>query len=158
MNSKQLISLLQKLDPTGETTVCVDNMAISGANVESAYWDGCLCEITDKIRFINKGVKLCLYYNTISGSIMNNPKIEAEYNDFTIKYKDIVEFDRKETIDIKNNIEREDFAKFCKENNITPWRVVNYDDPMPEDIIFTDNKSWHDRRIMQWERECLSTM
>lgn len=40
MKSKELIKLLQDLDPAGETEVCVDNLAIFSVYSSPSYWDG----------------------------------------------------------------------------------------------------------------------
>lgn len=42
MKSKDLIAELQRLDPTGETEVCVGNVDIYFASREGAYYDGAL--------------------------------------------------------------------------------------------------------------------
>jgi len=42
MKTKDLIEKLQKLDPTGEIHVCIDNHDIFSVSLNPAYWDGTL--------------------------------------------------------------------------------------------------------------------
>jgi hypothetical protein len=62
MKSKELIKLLQKADPTGETEVFVDNIDIYSVYKEEMYWDG-------KPQLLIRDNSKLPYYNIVSGKI-----------------------------------------------------------------------------------------
>jgi hypothetical protein len=92
MKSKDLIALLQKEDPTGETEVCVNNSDILCVYKMPAYYDGSLEVLVrdpskepyyDVIgaKRVRTGHKIKIITHSIEDAIWQNPDIPIDYSE-----------------------------------------------------------------------------
>lgn len=191
MKTKELIKLLQKEDPSGEAECCVGNADVYYIESLPAYYDGCqqvlVRDPNNKYynvigaKFISQGTKIDIRTLSISDAIFNNVDLPIEYDaDYSKRhYEKWVEEQRKQAIDIKNDVERGTFTEYCKKRfakedemfdytEIEPAAIKFYDenmtykDAMPEELKNKKKKdkkgntyypSWRDRRFEQWDSE-----
>lgn len=98
MKTRELIRLLQEVDPSGEEEVCIWNQDIHFVHAEPAYWDGCLeilkrdedCEYYNIIgaEVRSHGHKISIEPLSIEDAIYNDPDLPVEYSDYSSKYKE----------------------------------------------------------------------
>ena len=124
MKTKELIKRLQEEDPSGEMDVCVGNADILGIHSQPAYWDGCLQTlIRDEsspyyniigARYSSEGSKVCIQPLSISDAIFEKPDLPIEYDsEYAEKhYKERVEKERAETLEIQENVGRSSFERY----------------------------------------------
>jgi len=87
LNTKELIGILQSLDPEGETEVVFNNVPITWVNMEPGFYDGCF------FKFINLDsddvqIKVCGWELKVSLStqgdlidtVHNNPHLQVYYD------------------------------------------------------------------------------
>lgn len=107
MKSREVIRLLQKIDPSGETEVCVGNRDIWHIYREDAYWDGRLQVLkrneTEKVFFniagakiTGKGEKILIRTLSIEELLFDSPDAPVEFEDASDHDKADVEEWRKE--------------------------------------------------------------
>ena|ERR1700742_1628707 len=115
MKTKDLIRLLNELDPTGEGHACIGNKDILSAHWEGSYYDGCLQVLKREGDFYepdivgaeirSKGRKLVIEPWSISDALWNEPDMPVAFDgDFARKnYAEQVEKWRTE---VKESLER----------------------------------------------------
>lgn len=91
MKSKDVISLLLELDPTGEIEVCVGNIDIFDISLEPAYYDGCYQRLIRDPEneyyniiggeYISEGMKICIDGMALKNAIWNNPELPIKFLD-----------------------------------------------------------------------------
>ena len=102
MKTKDLIAELQRIDPTGEGEVCVDNRDIYSVSREPAYWDGRLQRlILDEskkpywhiagARFVSEGDKVRINCPSVWELIVDDPDLPVEFGQGTNGYPEMVE-------------------------------------------------------------------
>jgi hypothetical protein len=192
MKTKQLIKELQEVDPSGELECCIDNVDIIDVVIEPAYYDGCLqVLIRDETnpyydvigaKIVGEGKKVVISPLSIRSAIMNDHNIPIYYEGVSkVKQEDYEEFyakERQKSIDLSNDVERGFFIDYLKKKYPDFSALIcdvatafyaanmNYNDPMPEDILHSKVKqdigkskvvdvipSWKERREKQWDRE-----
>lgn len=108
MKSKDVIKMIQELDPTGEMDVCVGNTDIFDIVVEPAYYDGCyqrLIRDPEKApyydivggEYISEGYKMCIDGLTLKSAIWTNPDLPVKFLDGDMNmddYKQSIEEER----------------------------------------------------------------
>lgn len=101
MKSKKLIKLIQELDPSGETEVCVGTTQdIAFVERMPAYYDGALQLIereNDEIvsaKFERAGDKIAIRYVGIVDAILDDPDLEVDCQGHE-RYEELVENARK---------------------------------------------------------------
>ncbi len=92
MKSKRLIELLQEIDPSGETEVCIGNVDIDCIVNMPAYWDGSLQVLqrneNDDIigaKYVRTGEKLQIYPLSISDAIDGRKEFKVDYSELDPK-------------------------------------------------------------------------
>lgn len=134
MKTKELIEMLQEADPSGDLEVCVDNMDIHFAEVQEAYYDGCL-QVLDRdrscqfynvvgVRILDSGWKVCLHTLSLADAILNKPDVEVDLSSLAPSRRrgteEYVERIRSAVKKMKEDVEREHFVKwavaFIREN------------------------------------------
>ena len=163
--------MLQKADPSGEEHVCVENCDISWIDCEPAYYDGSqqilIRNEKGKIiggKYHRNGKKIQIHLMSFN-DVLWDREIPIDYSELNESrqeeckknHEDIV----KRSKEIQLEIELEFFTEFVKS------KIADLDDEaikafynehytpntsLPVDIAAL-NKSFHDRRIMQWERQ-----
>jgi hypothetical protein len=135
MKSKEVIRLLQELDPDGETEVCVGNIDIHYIEHLPAYYDGTLQVLQRDenedgyniigAKYCRKGNKLCIVPLSISDAIINDSSIDSD-STLIVDYSELPE-DRKEQLkkqhdelrdwykNLQNSLDREYFANWAIE-------------------------------------------
>jgi hypothetical protein len=168
MKTKELIKLLQEVDPAGETEVCVHNNDILFVDCEPAYYDGTLERLEVKngrivgAKYVRKGSKVRIHPLSISDAIGDNEFLPVDLNDRP-EYASLVERYRRETRELRDGSERHSFVLYVRRKYSLSSRFddvseefynknLSYLDPMPSDIVKL-NMNWHDRRCKQWDRE-----
>lgn len=91
MKTKELISLLQEVDPTGEVECCIGNSDIHFVSKEPAYWDGNLeilirdpnCQFYNIIgaKYTSRGDKIFIRPLSITDAICNDPDLPVDYSE-----------------------------------------------------------------------------
>ncbi len=113
MKTKQLIELLNKIDPSGEQECCIDNAPIVDVHSEVAYWDGCLQRIENGVgRYVHHGCKIKIIHRSIADMIWSNPEFRVEYDSYTEKYKAYDEAVRAASSKIENELWLEGFMNY----------------------------------------------
>lgn len=110
MKSKDVIAMLQSLDPTGECDVSVGNVDILSIEIEPAYWDGCLQRLVRDPtsqhynviggEYTSNGDKIVIGIHSIRDAIMTNSDLPVTFAggmDMSDYVKDVEEF-RKESL------------------------------------------------------------
>lgn len=92
MKTKELIRLLQEIDPEGETECCIANHDIYYLDKLPAYWDGIL-EILQRdpskapyydicgAKYTSKGYKINIRSLSITDAIGNDTKLKIDYSE-----------------------------------------------------------------------------
>ena len=126
MKVKELIAELNKIDPTGEEEVCIDNRDIHFVELLPAYYDGKLQRlIRDEkkqgnnivgAKFTTKGCKVVIHYLGIEDVILDYVDLPVDYSELgsperIAEYIEMVEKWREETRKIDKEIEEEANAK-----------------------------------------------
>ncbi len=94
MTTKELIEALKKVDPEGDTQVCVGNTPIYFVENETAYWDGLLQVLIQdhsKDPFYNikgykvtgSGRKVQLHLMGLDDVILDNPEIPIDLSELS---------------------------------------------------------------------------
>ena len=174
MKSRDLINLLQTLDPSGETEVCVGNLDITHVDREPAYYDGaCQVLIKDNSnqivggKYVTKGYKIVIHYNSIDYFVGEFADLqlpfEVDYSNLTV---DAQKTKEKHKLIIQQNLELHDKIELDIFKNWVRSKIPNtYDRNDLDDTIekfFKDNLnyslplpagngSYSDRRMEQWE-------
>lgn len=130
MKSKEVIRLLQELDPDGETEVCVGNMDIDYIECLPAYYDGTLQvlqrdESKDGYNIIGAkycidGDKLCIVPLSISDAIVHQDcSLNVDYSELTEDRREQLKKQHNDLRDWHKNMEddldRETFIKWAIE-------------------------------------------
>ena len=126
MKSKELIRLLQKEDPTGETEVSVGNHDIFSIHTEPAYYDGKLqllirdpklAPYYDVVgaRYVSSGYKIVITSMSVTDVLWDNPDAKIEYPAGCERYKAQDDAARKASRDVKLKIEMDAFYCWAKE-------------------------------------------
>lgn len=123
MKTKELIELLQKADPDGNTDVTIGNAPISYVDRLPAYYDGRLQRIIYDANNVPRvgvlcsgGDKLVIHYRSISDCLSDNPfmtVVREGGGELQDHERSWVELERTETIKISNEI----YVKYKKDEN-----------------------------------------
>lgn len=118
MKSKDVIKMLQKVDPSGETEVCVGNEDIYFAESKPAYWDGVLqvlirdpklsgCYNVEGVEFRSDGDKIELHVLSYSDVLLNDVDARMEYaSEYAERHeKESVEDTREEMKKVHEEVE-----------------------------------------------------
>lgn len=130
MKSKEVIRMIQELDPTGEKEVCVDNVDILDIELEPAFWDGCLQRLVrdpkkapfyDVIggEYISEGDKISIRPYSIRDAIMQNPELPVSFKKYNIggvDLKEVVKKYREEAYELDRKIPERVKRRNKKEN------------------------------------------
>lgn len=178
MTSSALIEELRKVDPTGETQVCIGNCAITYINVEPYYYDGKLqiVEFGADGRAIRgwratSGNKIVITSDTLRELAANDPSFEIIYK--TEKHRlDYEHSDKEESRwnrEIEHKVEMEGFQDWVFQTIQTQkpvalgWvdrikkaaedyfskTMMGRDDPNSVDFDNT-KRSWRDQRELDY--------
>lgn len=118
MKTKELIKLLQDIDPSGELECCVDNKDILDINKEPAYWDGCLQILKKSKRqdcynvigaiYENRGMKIVIHPWSIYDAIMENSELPIDIRNClemkSLGINEIVDQWRKESRELEDRL------------------------------------------------------
>lgn len=103
MKGKNLISLLQEIDPTGEIEVCINNVDIFDIQGEPAYYDGCLQilewdehERVIGVKVTSNGMKINLAPYSMYDAIDHDPDIPINLCSNADHHKEKIEQHRKD--------------------------------------------------------------
>ncbi len=115
MKTKELINLLNNIDPDGELEVCCGNRGIVCAGTQPSYYDGCIkIPILDEKGYIigakisSTGRKLQLYELDIEGKFYDDVDFPVEYDEYSKKhYFEKIEKWRQTAIEFEMELERE---------------------------------------------------
>lgn len=129
MTSKEVIKLLQELDPTGETEVSVGNHAISYINEEPAYYDGKLQSLLYDadgqiigIKYKTQGSKLVISEMGVTDLLWENPEAIVDYSEIPEhgreRYKISDEATRDASRNVELNLAMDHFYEWCKKKAI----------------------------------------
>jgi hypothetical protein len=179
VNTSKLIELLQKADPSGQTEVCVGNVAIVAVSGLPAYYDGPLQVIErnaegrfSSAKFVRSGSKINIFTRSVASVI-------SDYTNFPIDLSELSEGDRRaytasiEKIrqanrDLEETMELENFIKWVRDRAIQFVPAdTDQDDYLkdlaseffqahlsPTDLLSMDSKgSYVDCRKQQWDQE-----
>jgi uncharacterized lipoprotein YehR (DUF1307 family) len=127
MKSKEVIKLLQELDPTGEIEVCVGNIDIHFIDRLPAYYDGTLQVLQRDdskqgydivgAKYCRKGDKLCIYPFSISDAIIQDSSIIVDYSELNNDTREQLEKQHNELREwyknIENSMDREYFVNWA---------------------------------------------
>lgn len=90
MKSKELIRILQKQDPSGETEVCIGNADVDCIVAMPAYWDGCLQVLQRDeegniigAKYKTQGEKIQIYPYPISEAINGHRQLTVDYSELS---------------------------------------------------------------------------
>lgn len=170
---------MQEADPSGELECCVGNIDILDVIKLPAYFDGALQIINQdeegniiSAKCTKLGHKVSLYARSIDDIMFeyNLNDLPVTFEGFSEEseksYRQSIDKDREEHIKINNDIEQSHFNQWVekklgdKSNDMTEWisnrfaqKNIFASDPLPDDLKTKVNKSWAERREIQWERE-----
>lgn len=113
MKTKDLIKMLQDVDPSGETEVCVDNLDIYFAERKPAYWDG-------RLQLLIRDESKKPFYHVAGAKVISSgDKIELH----TMGVEDVIENDPDAIVDL-TDIEKNMSSTFEEwKKRIENWRA-----------------------------------
>lgn len=120
MKTKELIELLQKIDPDGTTDVCIANAPITYVDRLPAYYDGRLQRIiydTDNVPRVgilcSGGDKIIIHYRSIGECVGDHPfmTVIRETGELMDHDRSWLEQERKESLQINNEM----YVKYKKD-------------------------------------------
>lgn len=129
MKTKDLIAELQRLDPEGDTEVCVNNIDIYFLSVEHAYWDGSLQVLSrDESKkpyynltggkYVRHGRKVVLHPVSIDDVVRDNPETAvvdySELGQGAEQTKEQHEKIRQSARDLERELDRGYFVAWAK--------------------------------------------
>lgn len=146
MLTKDLIKLLQKADPEGNTHCCIDNADIFDVQRLPAYYDGPREElIRDEkkkpyydvvgAKVIHKGDKIKISILSINDIISNDPKVTIKYDHPNEYHKEQVDNWKKESKKLHNKHLNEYIVKLLKKYQ-EGWIVI-------QSINKEDTQHWY---------------
>lgn len=128
MKTKELIKLLQEIDPEGETECCIGNRDIHFLDKMPAYWDGIL-EILQRdhsrdpyynicgAKYTSQGSKINIRSLSITDAIGNDVNIKIDYSEMGNKDKALAY----EKADNKTRVLQSDMETECELWLFTEW-------------------------------------
>lgn len=98
MKSKELIKMLQEVDPSGEIECCVGNINVVGVEVLPAYYDGTLQVVKlDEFgnpvsaKYVRNGQKIVLKIMDIYNCILDSINHDCSETSFHVDYSELSE-------------------------------------------------------------------
>lgn len=125
MTTKELIKLLQEVDPEGDTDVCVGNCSVVDINKLPSYYDGPLqVVITDEAgysisgKYKRNGHKVDLYTSSFSQLVWDRKNFPVDYSELGEErakiYKENHDKIRQEAKNLDYKLDLEYFTKHIK--------------------------------------------
>ena len=88
MKTKELISRLLELDPSGNTEVCIANLDINAIWPSEAYYDGRLERIVKDengeiigCKYVSRGIKINIDPISIEECLVDNPELPIDFSE-----------------------------------------------------------------------------
>lgn len=88
MKTKELIEQLLKIDPSGETEVCINNLDINYLDKVESYYDGRLERLVkDKNntvvggKYLSNGLKVRIITTSIEQCLLDNPDLTVDFSE-----------------------------------------------------------------------------
>ncbi|MDA4132016.1 MAG: hypothetical protein OK454_02665 [Thaumarchaeota archaeon] len=126
MKGKELIRLLQEIDPTGEVEVSVGNIDIWDVHQEPAYWDGKLqLVVRDPAKapyydivggkYVVSGSKIVISTMSIADVLWSDPEAAIDYSElgqYAAEYRKHDDATRQASRDVTMRVEVDSFARW----------------------------------------------
>ena len=136
MKSKEVIRLIQEIDPTGEIEVCVGNEDIHFIDRVAAYYDGCLRVLVRDpgkepyydvvgIKYVSKGDKIDIHTLSVKDVIWEDPDVPIDYSGLgkaqAAHYLELNEKDRAEVVKLLRDSELKLFLRWANDTARTAF-------------------------------------